>query len=207
MNTKTLNNLKPFLYGKLLGDANLEKPSYGRRQSRLKLEHSIKQKEYILHCYKKLHNFCNKPFDRKRKLIYKNKIRHYETCIVQSKRLPVFTELYNMWYKNIKTLPCDLEKFFTEETLAYWYMDDGYIHLKSRSSDINFCTQNFNVEDVDILVNLLNKKFNFDATKVCYTKNNKYIIRISKKDKVKKFKDLVRPYIITSMLYKIRDCN
>ena len=65
MNNNTLNKLKPFLYVKLLGDANLERPKNGR-QSRLKIEHSTKHREYVVHCYNILHNFSNKIFDRTR---------------------------------------------------------------------------------------------------------------------------------------------
>jgi hypothetical protein len=205
MNKSTLNKLKPFLYGKMLGDANLERPTKLLKKSRLKLEHSIKQKEYILHCYNKMHNFFNKPFDRERKLLYKGSVRHYKTSILQSKRLDVFTDMYNDWYKDIKSLPGDLFEYFTAETLAYWYMDDGYIHFKTRSIDICFCTNGFSEKDVDTLVSILNSKFDLQASKS--PSKGRFIIRIGHKDKILKFKELVKPYIIDSMVYKIRDCK
>lgn len=205
MNNETLNKLKPFLYGKLLGDANLERPSEKLPKSRLKLEHSTKQKEYALHCYAKIHNFCNKPFERERKLIYKGEVKHYHTILIQSRRYEVFTELYNSWYGDIKSLPKDLDSYFTPETLAYWYMDDGYIHFNTRAVSINFCTNGFSEKDVNYLVELLNMKFGLEASKS--KSNNSFIIRIGKRDKVIKFKEIVRPYILQSMLYKIRDCK
>ena len=204
MNNQTLNKLKPFLYGKLLGDANLERPSKDRRESRFKLEHSTKQKEYLLHCYQRLHNFCNNPFDRTRKLIYKGKIRVYHTSILQSQRLPAFTQLFNMWYGEKKILPNDLEQFFTAETLAYWYMDDGYIHLKERSSDIVFCTDSFSKDECERLIRILKDKFDLEAC--LYRTKNSHRVRIGKKAEVEKFKGVVRSYILPSLAYKILDC-
>lgn len=205
MNNETLNKLKPFLYGKLLGDANLERPSLNRPKSRLKLEHGIKQKDYLLHCYKRIHNFCNKPFFRERKLIYKNEVKHYHTGIIQSQRLDAFTKLYNLWYNDKKELPIDLEDYFTVETLAYWFMDDGYIHFKTRAVDICFSTHSFSEKSVDRLVFLLNNKFDLNASKSPI--KHQFIIRIGHEEKVLKFKELVKPYIIPSMEYKIRDCE
>lgn len=203
MNKDTLEKLKPFLYGKLLGNANLEKPANERHKSRLKLEHSIKQKEYLLHCYERLHNFCSKPFDRTRKLIYKGEIKVYHTSLLQSRKLDTFTELYHSWYKDKKILPIDLEQYFTPETLAYWYMDDGYIHHKRYGTDIVFCTDSFSTENVIRLINILKNKFNLESS--LYKKNNSFRIRIGKKDQVEIFKNLVKPYFIDSMQYKIRD--
>lgn len=205
MNKESLNKIKPFLYGKLLGDANLQKPYKHKPSSRLKIEHSTKQLDYLLHCYQKIHNFCSKPYVRKRKLIYKGTVRIYETALLQSKSLPILTTLYHEWYEDIKTLPKDLEDVFNKETLAYWFMDDGYIKFGTRNIAIHFCTQGFCESDVDRLVTLLNDKYDLDAIKSPCKGN--YLIRIGKKDKVKKFKDLVRPYIVPSMQYKIRDCK
>lgn len=203
MNKDTLEKLKPFLYGKLLGDAFLSKPKNITHNSRLEIVHSIKQKDYVEHCFNRIHNFCNKPFSRTQKLIYKGEINVYRNYGFKTKAYPVFTELRKNWYIDKKVLPVDLEQYFTLETLAYWYMDDGYIHCKRTNTAIVFCCESFIESDIDRLINILKSKFNIDSYKD--KRNNSFRIRIGKKDQVETFKNLINPFIIDSMKYKIRD--
>jgi len=50
-NLKLTSELREILVGKLLGDGHLETQNKGKTW-RLKIEHSIKQKEYVMHQYK-----------------------------------------------------------------------------------------------------------------------------------------------------------
>lgn len=77
------------------------------------------------------------------------------------------TNISKLWYNNdrenkrIKRLPYNINEVFTEETLAYWFMDDGY-------SDIGpvyyLCTDNFSLKEVHKLINILSNKFNISST-------------------------------------------
>lgn len=209
MNKDTLENLKPFLYGKLLGDAYLKKIQ--DKNSCLKIEHSIKQEEYFLHCYYRIHNFCNKWTRQKRKQVYKGKVTINESLTTYTRKLPVFTELRTVWYiNNKKVLPKDIEKYFTEETLAYWLMDDGTTEVVGNYIRVRFCTESFSKEENIKLLNILKNKFNLKAKLLNYkTSINKecYRIEISKKENCEKLFSLVEKFIVPSMKYKIRTSN
>ena len=49
-NLKLSSELREIIVGKLLGDGHLETQNDGKTW-RLKIEHSIKQKEYVIHQY------------------------------------------------------------------------------------------------------------------------------------------------------------
>lgn len=204
MNKETLEKLKPFLYGKLLGDASLCKTKKIEHNSRMEIVHSTKQKKYAEHCYKRLHNFSTKPFTKKSKLIYKGIISVHECFGFRTKALKVFTNLRNSWYKNnVKCLPEDLEEHFNAELLSYWYMDDGYIHCKRTNTSIVFCCENFSEKNIDYLIKLLKNKFNLESYKD--KRNKSFRIRIGKKDSVERFKLIVKDFILDDLKYKIRD--
>lgn len=201
MDNKTLIKLKPFLYGKLLGDGCLEKTKKASFNSRLKIKHKVEHKEYVEQCYKKIHNFSNKLYLDSSVKIYKGiQKRHYSWCF-KSKALPVFTELRKIWYKNTKVLPDDLEQFFTIETLAYWYMDDGYIQVSGKYVRSVFCTDSFTEFEVDRLVNILNT-YNLNAVKVKY--KNCFRIEIRKLENVQKLINLISDYVPNCLQYKLR---
>jgi hypothetical protein len=205
MNKESLNKIKPFLYGKLLGDASISKGKKDNHNSRLEIVHSLKQEDYVKHCYKRLHNFSTKPFTKKSKLIYKGKVTVHKCCGFRTKALPELTNLRKIWYNEngLKILPLDLEEVFNIETLAYWFMDDGYIHCKKTNTCIVFCCESFLESDIDRLVSILKNKYDIYSYKD--KRNNSFRIRVGKKADVLKFKDLVKPYLLDSMQYKLRD--
>ena len=127
MNEETLIKLKPFLYGKLLGDGCIEKPAKPTHNCRFKIKQQIKHKEYVEVAFKKLHNFCNKIYLDRSVIIYKGIQKEFYAAVCKTHYLPVFTKMRKDWYNDegVKGLPQDLEQFFTAETLAYFYMDDG----------------------------------------------------------------------------------
>ena len=201
MTKHTLNKLKPFLYGKLLGDASLEKMPKKTYNSRLKIKHKQEHKEYVELCYKKIHNFSNKIYLDSSIRLYKGTQKKHYSWTFKSKALPVFTELRQNWYKDKKVLPEDLEQFFTDETLAYFYMDDGYIQIIGNYVRCVFCTDNFTEKEVDRIVDII-ANFGLQVKKIKYKKN--FRICISKKENVNKFIKIVEKYVPNCLQYKIR---
>src|SRR5690625_1801976 len=90
--------------------------------------------EWTSYCYNHLkHDLKINPPAFKR-IIDSCLIKGYSTAYyVQSKTDPVITYLRGQWYpKKKKEIPLSmLEKHFTEETLAWWYMDDGHLNIKN----------------------------------------------------------------------------
>lgn len=118
-----------------------------------------------------------------------------------------FTSLYAYWYvfdpntgKRVKTIPKDLENVFTEISLAFLLMGDGYWGSSYKTTYI--CTENFTKSQVDLLIVIFRKNFDLLATKK--KRNLGYRIRFSgKKSNLERLRKLVIPFFHPSMLYKL----
>ena len=120
----------------------------------------------------------------------------------RTKRLPLFTEYYNLFYTNgVKVVPKDVYDLLTTslEVLAHWIMQEGSFHKVSKG--VVLCTDYFTKEEVQILIKLLQNKFNFKCT--IQKAPNKSLIRfriyISAKS-VSLLRELVQSYFNSSML-------
>jgi hypothetical protein len=84
-------------------------------------------------------------------------------------------------------------------------MDDGY-YIKNRS--VKFATHSFTKQEVEELNSLLNQKFGLVTTinedkRGAYTYYSIYI----KKESLLLFKDIVKPFLLPSMFYKVGDAE
>lgn len=77
-------------------------------------------------------------------------------------------------------------------------MDDGYWN-----NGVILCTDNFTNVEVNRLVEVLSLKFHLNAT--VFNRDNKcWRLRISgKPENILKLREIVKPYFIDSMLYKL----
>ena len=122
---------------------------------------------------------------------------------------PLFTALHSLWYKwdsnknkFIKIVPLNISEMFSEVSLAYWIMDDGYFDSHGRTKTVLLCTESFTKEECIILQSLL-EKLNIKSTlKVRDKINNRYRIRISKTS-VDRVISLVKPHMHKDFLYKL----
>ena len=84
-------------------------------------------------------------------------------------------------------------------------MGDGFWDTTAKTLVI--CTDNFTLKEVELLISVLSEKFGLISTVLKRTKSNKNIcwrIRFSSKsENINKLKNLVQPYFILSMLYKL----
>ncbi len=176
---------KDILLGVLLGDGAMRK----KTQALLEINHSIKQKEYVDWLYQKFKNYVGtEPKIRKSN---GNRIAYRFT----TKSLPQFTQYYDFFFtQKRKHVPFSL--IIKPLTLAIWYMDDG-----SRcDTDIYLNSQQFSQVEQEFLVNLLNQQYEIKSS---LNRDKKYWrIRI-KKESVMTFMNLISPYIIPTMRYKL----
>ncbi len=176
---------KEILIGVLLGDSAMRKKTHAL----LEINHSYKQKEYVDWLYQKFQNIVDTP--PKARKSNGNRIAYRFT----TKSLPQLTEYYDTFFeKRRKFVP---DSFAMKPlTLAVWYMDDG-----SRcDEDIYLNTQQFTQEEQEKLVLLLYKEYSIQAS---LNKDKQYRrIRI-KKDSIQKFMNLISPFVVSSMRYKL----
>lgn len=105
-----------------------------------------------------------------------------------------------------KTITDNVLNKITEESLAFWYMDDGCLSYRdgySQSPSIRINTQGFSKDVNDKLVNLLVNKFGISCHATKETKNNKEYFHIYiDVNGTPKFLAMVTPYMCRSMAYK-----
>jgi len=211
MNNKTLNKLKPFIYGKLLGDATLENTRKATHNSRMKIKQKLDHEEYVRQCYQKIHNFSTKVYIDKSARTYKGITKHHKAWCFKTKAMPVWTNLRKDWYREdgVKGLPSDLKDHFNWETVAYWYMDDGSLnHSTKNYYEMFFYTNNFLDYEVDQLVDLLRGL----GVKSAYKRQDRcrkdgtpcYIIRVGDMEDEKLICENIKAHVPSCLHYKIR---
>ena len=183
------------ILGSILGDMSIKYNKKGRNAN-LCLVHCEAQKDLFMKKVEILGDFMGyyklvipKPDSRTGKV--------YNGYRGASLSHPVFKKLYDIIYINNKKIITKeyLDMIYHPISLAYWFMDDG-------SSRGVFATNGFSPDEVDLLINFLLEKFNIVTTKRITVKDQ-YVIYISS-DSRKRFEDLIRPYMIDQMKYKLK---
>ena len=189
--TSTKNSLKltkdldEVIIGCMLGDLSAEKPS-SRHNTRLQFKQSVIHQAYIDHLWSLFKTYCgSKPLNLSRFDDRPGKLKTYWAIKFQTLSLDCFNVYRKLFYNSngIKIVPINLELLLTARGLAYWFMDDGY-----------------SLEDNKNLANILNKKFNLQASVHKVTNGYRLYIPSSTKGK---FLLLIKPYLIPHFLYKI----
>jgi hypothetical protein len=210
MNADTLEKLKPFIYGKMLGDATIERTSKPTHNNIFRVKQKADHKEYVEQCWRKIHNHCGQMYLSGSRREHKGITKTHYAWVFKAKAHPVWTNLRKQWYAEdgSKLLPSDLEKHFNAELLAYWFMDDGYKTNNAGANQRFLATQSFTSEQVDFLVDLLNLKFDLGAVKVKDRVDStgvlRYLIRFSGRPAAEKLYNLIEAFVPECLRYKIR---
>lgn len=192
--------IEGIIIGVLLGDGNLQKRNKNGGAC-LRFGQSMKHKEYLLHLYNIFELYCGsdptiqKKYDKKYDKTYYS--LQFQTLI-----FPYFTELYSVLYINgLKTITVNFASLIQPLSLAYWFMDDG----AKISGGYLLHTDGFTLSEVEILREVLSKKFNIDSNlRVRNVQKKQYGIYIGKKSR-NDFIKLIEPYLINEMKYKLHD--
>lgn len=188
---------REILVGLMLGDGHLETRN-NERTFRLKVEHSIKQKEYADWLYEQFKNMVLTKPQLKLQMIQGVMRRKYWFSTISSGALRFYGQQF---YQNKKkVVPKLIGKLTTALSLAIWFMDDGSLKsAKHRARIIN--TQCFGEEDLKRLRDMLLKKFHIRTTLRIQPEGKQIYIPA---DEVEKFIFLIKPFIVPSMEYKIK---
>jgi len=198
---KLNKELKEIIVGTLLGDGTLETCNRGRTY-RLKIEHCLKQKDYVDWLYEKLRDFTGtRPKVRVRIDKGKKNFRYgFSTFSCGNFRF-FGKQFYNEEGK--RRIPKIIKKLLTPRAMAVWFMDDGSIKsLKHKGFVIH--TLNFSRKDLKLLQRVLKEKFNLETRlhrqkKYRKTRWRIYIPGFERE----KFLKLIQPYLLPIFMYKI----
>ena len=193
------DEIRQILFGSGLGDGNFEMPPRGKN-ARFNFSQSIKFQGYFLELYSiftqasffsLMNNFRTYAYLDKRT----GKI--YTTLSFKTLALPIFTEIYNIFYiNNVKIVPLDLS-LLTPLALAHWIMQDG----GKSSGGLILATDSFNHLDTQRLANYLANTYGLKVTTPKSTKGDLriYISATS----MTQLRSLVLVHMHSSMIYKL----
>lgn len=193
---------KQLIVGSLLGDGTMHIFKNGHNAN-FKVEQGLKQKAFVEWKYDILKNWVfTEP-----KLSYRyrgdDREKYPKSWWFRTISHPILTEMHDKFYQKTdqngkkKIVPKDLAKDFTPFSLAVWIMDDGCFSQKI----IDISTYSFLLSDIDFLQRLIKNKFNLEAR---YHKDRDKGYRMYfRKSETDKLINIVAPFIIPSMKYKI----
>jgi hypothetical protein len=189
---------KSILVGTILGDAYLQKT--GKKNARLRLEHSGKQKDYLfwkVGQFPKLFQGEPKYLERKHPLsgqIYKY-WRH------QSNSTPELGKWHAKFYEGGKKhIPDDLIDLLQDPLgLAVWYMDDGYYYPRDKVSYLYL--GRVSKSEAEIANIAIGKNFNI-FSKVLDKKQKGFALYFSYNES-KKLHETIGQFVLPSMRYKL----
>ncbi len=193
---KLKKNQKEIIIGLMLGDGHLETMNKGRTY-RLKVEQSIKHKDYVDWLYTNLQDFVNTPPKIRKSIAFGKETTNYRFSTLSVGSFRFFDQQF---YKDKKKIIPDLiKRWLTPLSMAIWFMDDGQIKSKKhRALLIN--TQCFSKNDLGKLQKALEEKFGIKTNlKKEPTGWRLYLLS----ETVSKFVKLIEPHILPLMRKKL----
>lgn len=182
------------IYGSLLGDLCITKT---KKLARFIISQGGTHEQYFDHLYSKFEGLMGKVSKTPR--FDKRTNKYYNKFVAKALAHEKYLEIYNEIYINgVKTITKEWLDKLTPRSIAYWFMDDGSIRGV-------FATNSFTKEGCEMLVDFLWSKFKIKArTKqvVNHVLIDQYIVIIDRVYLLK-FEDLIRPYMVESMKYKL----
>jgi len=207
VSTSTLHTIT----GNMLGDGSVSLSKLNKGEGKYAMTMKTNSLNYLQHLNEDIYSqFTNTKFYAyPNNLLPQHKGKEITQYHFRTKTHPYFTALHSLWYewdnrknKFVKIIPLNISEMFSEISLAYWIMDDGYFDSHGRTKTILLCTESFSKEECIILQSLLVKLDIKSTLKVRDKVNNKYRIRISKTS-MDRVISLVKPYMHIDFLYKL----
>jgi len=202
--TKSVNRIGPhdynvlsILIGSLLGDSYAERHGNGTRFC-FQQEHLHNSYLLWFHNYLNELGYCNSTIPKIATRLGKNgKLRYlsrFKTYTFSS-----FNWIHESFYKDgIKVIPENIGEYLSPLALAVWIQDDG----GKVSSGLKIATNSFTYDEVNFLAKILREKYNLKISVVKAGALNQYNLYISKSS-MKNLAEIIKPYLHSTMYYKL----
>ena len=195
------NKIIELLVGLLLSDGHIGR---SENKSFITMEQGIKHKDYVIY----LHNLLTSMgMPLKNLKYYSRSDKRYnsinESIYFKSHNMESLNMLADMFLVDgIKVIPSNISNWLTPISLAHLICGDGQL---VKRGGITLCTDNYTLEQVNILIKALELKFNTNCT--IHNKKGKsgtvyYRIYI-KKESFDVIKYLISQHVHKSFLYKL----
>jgi len=190
-----------FIIGTMLGDGCLQIRSGFYCDAHLGIRHGLSQLDYVNWKYDIMKDFVN------HEIKYSSDTLHgkvYDSCYFRTICHPIFTDYQRMFYDSgVKVITNEIAEELTPLAIAVWYMDDGTTDGKYAK----FCTNSYTEPEQKRLQKVMLTKFGLTTVlwRCGYFKGSNQIVYnlVITKKSTQDFIDIVNPYIIESMKYKI----
>lgn len=198
------SELKGFLTGLLIGDGSIDKGVTKRALSIKSIDKAfidkIRQELESCTTFKCQLKYTPEHFSAG--------CNHKESWELRVEAHPYFNKIYHKFYDDFRhrRITKYIPKYMTDYGVAMWYMSDGYVCLvgKSkgviRSRRIDFATDRYSKSEVENLQKMMLHKFNIKCSIV--KRGEYYRLRVTK-ESYQDFINLIFPYLVPSMYYKI----
>lgn len=187
---------KEILTGLILGDLHILKQ---RTNPSLIFRQGIKHELYLLYLYDLFKDFCPSGPKIQNHAPDKRTGKVYSAIYFISYTLPCLIPLHEDFYvTGKKVVPLDIAERLTPLGLCYWICDDGFWDSNSRR--VVLCTESFTPAEVQLLINVLNSKWNLDS--YLSRRGESYRIMIPSRS-VPHLRDLLKDIMPSMMLYKL----
>jgi len=186
---------RELIIGLLLGDGHLE--TQNGRTYRLKIEHSIKQKDYVDWLYENFSAWVNQPPKARIKDSFGKKLTSYGFTTYSSGSLRFYARQF--YSGKTKIIPKMIQKLLSPLVLAIWFMDDGS-WKSDRHRTYIIHALGYGKNELELIKKAFEKKFGIIAG--IHKQYDKWRIYIYS-DSAEKFKKLIEPRVIPSMRYKL----
>ena len=195
---------KEAIIGLMLGDASLQSQNKGKTY-RIKFECGDKNKAYVLHVFNLFDEWLLSQPHKKERLSPKgNLIINWGFQTFSHKAFNYLAELFLLDKGGKKGISENLvQDHLTPKGLAYWFMDDGGkldYNKNSKNRSVVLNTHSFTDLEVENLCDQLSNKFEL-LCEVRSNKNKKIIV--IKDTSYSKFYQLINPYLLEEMKYKL----
>lgn len=189
-NLKFSKTQKQILVGKILGDGSLI-ATVTERSYRLQVEHSTKQKEYVDWTAQVFQDWILSP----PKFLERHNSYRFRT--ISHSEITEFRKIFYPIGKKI--VPPNIYELLSHPIgLAVWFMDDG--GLSTAKSAVTISTHSFTEAENNLLIDCLKKKFQLKANLNWDGKGHRLYIPVKE---IPRFKELVSPYVLPMMKYKL----
>ncbi|HDH31586.1 MAG TPA: hypothetical protein ENH26_02315 [Candidatus Wolfebacteria bacterium] len=187
---------RSIIIGMLLGDGHLETLNNGRTY-RLKVEHSIKQKEYVKWLYEQFKDFTHQEPQARIKNLKGKEFLSYGFTTYSIGLFRFYAQQFYVDKKKI--MPKIIKKLLDPLSLAIWFMDDGsWKSNKHRTYIIH--TLGYTKKELVLVKEVIEQKFGIIVG--IHKQYNKWRLYVYS-DSAKQFKNLIESYVIPSMKYKL----
>ena len=197
--TLKLSNIqREVLIGTLLGDGCLETQNNSRTY-RLKIEHSLLQKEYVDWKYGIFKDWVLTEPKVREYVAYGLLRKNYRFSTVSHGALRFYAQQF---YRNgEKIIPQTIHKWLSPLALAVWFMDDGSIKSNQHRALV-IHAQSFKEGDLRRIILILEKKYGIESVLRKRNDGNGFVIYLTAHT-IQRFIATVENFILPSMKYKL----